>query len=95
MVTVDDAKVTLQKNQENLKNWISNETFEWIKWKLEAKTRSQSEYKTLRGELQQRLRKDKLEELETLYRELEEKKKGNGRTVLKTVKWLTGLYYGN
>ena len=92
-VTLGAAEATLQKNHCKRKNWISNDTFEWIKRKREVKTKSTEEYRNLRYEVQKRLRKDKQEELDTLCSELEENAKlGNSRLVFQTVKRLTGSF---
>ena len=88
--TMNAATKTLQKKCVKHKSWISDETFELLQRKREAKGQSQDEYRRLRGEVQKMLRRDKETELEALCTELEENsRKGNSRVVYQTVKKLT------
>lgn len=85
--TLAAAEVTMQKSHNKRKNWIFNDTFEWIRRKNKAKTKSTKEYKKLQYKVQKWLWKDKQEELETLCNEIEENvKHSNGRPIFQTVK---------
>ena len=90
-VTLSAAKTTLQKDHCKRKNWISNDTFELINKKREArKAGLHEEYRKLRGDVQKMLRRDKQAELDELCNELEENaKKGNNRPVFRIIKGMT------